>query len=266
MNPIAFSIFGLDIRFYSLFILLGVIIAYFMIVNEAKKFNMNEDFIFNLFFWTFIIGICGARLYYVLFNWSYFSSNIAEIWQIWNGGLAIHGGLLFGIIFLYFHCKKNNISFINILDIVCVPLILAQAFGRWGNFFNQEAYGTATTLAHLQKLHIPQFVINGMKINGIYYTPTFFYESIWCLIGFIILYIFRKRKYNKNGQTVGLYMIWYGIGRFFIEAFRTDSLTILGFKMAQIVSVIMLIVGLFLVIKGFKKGKYEDLYRKDRIV
>lgn len=265
MNPIAFSIFGLEVRYYSLFILLGVVIAYFMIVREAKKFSISSDFIFNMFFWTIIFGIIGARLYYVVFNWEYFGSHISEIWQIWQGGLAIHGGILFGLITIGIYTRKYNIRTLKILDIVVVPLILAQAIGRWGNFFNSEAYGVATTLNHLQKLHIPEFVINGMKINGIYYTPTFFYESLWCVIGFIIMLVLKKMKYLKVGQITGFYLMWYGIGRFFIEALRTDSLTLLGFKMAQIVSLIMVIIGIVIFVLGMRKSKYEDLYNDQNV-
>jgi len=260
MNPVAFNLFGMEVRYYSLFILIGVVIAYFMIVREAKRFNMSSDFIFNLFFWTIIIGIIGARLYYVMFNWEYFGSHIGEIWKIWEGGLAIHGGIIFGLITISIYCRKQNVRVLKILDIMCVPLILAQAIGRWGNFFNSEAYGSATTLNHLLSLHIPEFVIDGMNINGIYYTPTFFYESIWCILGFIIMLIVRRTKYVKTGQILSIYLIWYGVGRFFIESMRTDSLILLGFKMAQIVSIIFIVVGIVLLVMGFKKSKYEDLY------
>lgn len=262
MNPIAFSIYGFDVRFYSLFILAGVLIAYYMIVREAKRFNIAKDFIFNLFFWTLIIGIIGARLYYVLFNWEYFGSHIGEIWQIWQGGLAIHGGIIFGLLTIAFYTKKYNIRTMKILDIIVVPLILAQAIGRWGNFFNSEAYGVATTLNHLRSLHIPEFVIDGMFINDVYYTPTFFYESLWCILGFIILMIVRRMRYVKTGQILSIYLIWYGLGRFFIESLRTDSLIFLGFKMAQIVSIIFVIVGVILFVMGARKSKYEDLYNE----
>lgn len=265
MNPIAFSIFGFDVRFYSLFILIGVIIAYFMIIQEAKKFNISSDAMFNLFFWSIIIGIVGARLYYVVFNWDYFGSHINEIFQIWNGGLAIHGGILFGLITISVLSKKYNFRILRILDIVVVPLILAQAIGRWGNFFNSEAYGVATSVNHLRELFIPEFVVRGMKINGIYYTPTFYYEFIWCTIGFIILLFSRMHEYIKVGQITSIYLIWYGVGRFFIEASRTDSLTLLGFKMAQFVSIIMVVVGIVIFIQGARKSQYEDLYNEARV-
>lgn len=260
MNPILVEVFGYEIRYYSALILMGVIIAYVMIMKETKKFKLDSDMIFNLIFWSLIIGIGGARLYYVMFNWEYFGSHVNEIWQIWQGGLAIHGGILSGLLVLYIYSKKNHLNFIKMLDIIAVPLILAQAIGRWGNFFNQEAYGVPVSLTHLQNMHIPNFIIDGMNINGIYYTPTFLYESLWCLTGFIVLYILRKMKYTKVGQISGLYLVWYGIGRFFIESQRTDSLIFLGFKMAQFVSIGFIIIGLLLIVKALKKNKYECLY------
>lgn len=260
MNPVAFDIFGVEVRFYSLFILVGVLLAYFMILKEAKKFDISSDFMFNLFFWTIIIGIIGARLYYVVFDWAYFGSHINEIWQIWQGGLAIHGGIIFGLCTIAIYAKKHHVRTARILDIVVVPLILAQAIGRWGNFFNSEAYGVATTLSHLEALHVPNFIIEGMNINGIYYTPTFLYESIWCLIGFFILLFARRAKYIKVGQITSIYMMWYGLGRFFIESLRTDSLMIMGFKIAQIVSIVFIVVGAIIFLIGVRKSKYEDLY------
>jgi len=211
MNPIAFTIFGMEIRYYSLFILFGVGLAYFLIIREAKKFSISTDFIFNMFFWSLVIGIVGARLYYVIFNWEYFASHIGEIWQIWQGGLAIHGGILFGLITINFYTKKYNIRTLKILDMVVVPLLIAQAIGRWGNFFNSEAYGIATSVKHLRDLHIPEFIIEGMTINGITYTPTFFYESLGCVLGFLVLIIFRRMKFVKVGQITGIYLIWYGV-------------------------------------------------------
>ena len=260
MNPIAFTLFDFEVRWYSIFILIGVILAYLQLMIEVKKFKMSEDSIFNMTFWTLIIGIIGARLYYVLFNWEYFGSHIGEIWQIWQGGLAIHGGIITGLITIALYCRKNDMRTIKILDMVVPGVILAQAIGRWGNFFNSEAYGAATTIEHLQSLHVPNFIIEGMHINGTYYTPTFFYESLWCVCGFLMIYIIRSRKYCKVSQATAIYLIWYGLGRFFIEASRTDSLMFLGFKIAQIVSIIMIIIGIILIVRSFKKGKFEDLY------
>ena len=162
MNPIAFTIFGYDIRWYSLLILIGVVIGYFLISIETKKFKISSDFMFNMFFWTLIIGIAGARLYYVIFNWDYFGSHVGEIWQLWEGGLAIHGGVILGILTIWIYSKKQGIRLARILDIFAPSLLLAQAIGRWGNFFNSEAYGVATTLKHLKSLHIPDFEVESL--------------------------------------------------------------------------------------------------------
>ena len=211
-------------------------------------------------FWTLIFGLIGARLYYVIFDWSYYSVNISEIWKVWNGGLAIHGGIIAGLLTILIYTKKYNLRVTRYLDFIVVGLIIGQSIGRWGNFFNSEAHGLATSLEHLQNLHIPEFIIDGMKINGVYYTPTFLYESIACLIGFIVLCIVRRNKYTKVGTPTALYLIIYGIIRFFIERSRTDSLMFGGFKIAMIVSVVMIIIGVIMLIINSKKGKFEDLY------
>ena len=260
MNPIMFSIGSFTVRWYSVLILVAFTVAYIFIRREAKRFSIKSDFIFNMLFWILIFGIIGARLYYVIFDWASFKDNPLEILNVWNGGLAIHGGLIAGLITLIIYTKKYNFRTIRYLDFCVVVLILAQAIGRWGNFFNSEAHGVVTTLEHLKSLHIPQFVINGMYINGSYYTPTFLYESLFCVLGFIILLIIRRNKYIKVGDLTAVYLVFYGVVRIFIEASRTDSLMFLGFKMAQIVSIIMIIVGIVILIINRKKGKFEDLY------
>ena len=260
MNPIAFTLFNFEVRWYSLFILIGAFIAYLLISLEAKKLKIKKDFIFNIFFWALIIGIIGARLYYVLFNWEYFSTHIDEIWAIWQGGLAIHGGIIFGVVTIWLYSKKHNFRTIRFLDMAAPGVIIAQAIGRWGNFANAEAYGAATSYSHLKSLRIPEFIINGMYINETYYTPTFLYESIWCVLGFIVILILRHRKFAKVGDATAIYLIWYSVGRFFIEASRTDSLMLLNFKVAQLVSITLIIIGVVILIVNFRKSKYEDLY------
>mgnify|MGYP002563464589 FL=1 len=260
MDSIMFSIFGIDIRWYSFLILIGIVIGVFLLEREAKKFNYPKDLIFNMCFWTIIIGIIGARLYYVLFNFSYYKSNILEIFAVWNGGLAIHGGLIAGTITIIFFAKKYHLNFLKLLDMAAPSLILAQVIGRWGNFFNAEAHGIATTYSRLQELLVPEFIIKGMNIGGIYYLPTFYFESLWCLLGFVVLLIIRRYKYIKIGATTCIYLMWYSLGRFFIEAWRTDSLMLGGFKVAQIISVILFLTGLVYLICLSRKGKYENLY------
>lgn len=259
MNRVAFNIFGFNVYYYSLCILLGVIVAYILITREGKKQGLPKEFISDLIFYTLIIGILGARVYYCVFNLNYYLANPSEILKIYNGGLAIHGGVIAGFIFVYFYTKKKNVSFIKILDIVAPAVIIAQSFGRWGNFFNQEAHGGITTYQNLKNMHIPEFIINGMHIEGKYYYPTFFFESIWCLIGFIILMIARRNKNLRKGFQIGFYFIWYGIGRFFIEAFRTDSLMFFGLKIAQIVSLIGIIIGIIIIVTNRNKKYYNEM-------
>ena len=260
MNPVIISIGNFELRWYSVILLIAFLVSTYIINKETKRFDIDKNFIFNLLFWTLIIGIIGARIYYVIFNYDYYGNNIIEILKIWNGGLAIHGGIIAGLLTIIAYTKKYKLRTVRYLDFIVPGLIIGQAIGRWGNFFNSEAHGVGTSLQHLKALHIPKFIINGMKINGVYYTPTFLYESILCLIGFIIICIIRRNKYTKVATPTALYLIIYGIIRFFIERTRTDSLMLLGFKVAMIVSFIMVVVGIIILIINNKKGKFEDLY------
>lgn len=262
MHRVAFDFGFIQIYWYSIFIFIGMIIACFLIFKEAKKKQIEEDFLINLIFDTIIVGIIGARLYYVIFNLPYYISNPIEILSIWNGGLAIHGGIIAGLIFIYFYCKKHEVNIIDILDIVVVGLIVAQAIGRWGNFFNGEAYGEATTYEALVATGIPKFIINGMYIMGSYREPTFFYESVWCLFGFFGMLIVRKlSKTLKKGQLTGFYLVWYGIARFLIESRRVDALMLGPIKMAQLVSLLFIIVGLLLFFENRNKKEEKYLYK-----
>ncbi len=264
MNPYAIQFLGIGIKWYSLFILIGIVIAWIFVQSDAKKFGIQKDFLTNLIFWAVIVGIIGARAYYVIFKWEYYSTHLNEIWHIWEGGLAIHGGLITGAIVVIFYCRKYKVSPLRMMDIAAPYLLFAQAIGRWGNFFNGEAYGVATTYHKLKAMKIiPEFVIYGMNIDGVYYTPTFYYESLWCLLGFIIILLIRKLKYIRLGQQIGTYLMWYSIGRFFIESLRTDSLMIGYFKAAQIASIILFVIGLVMVLLQMRKPKLEMLYNTE---
>ena len=199
MERIAFDLGIIQVYWYSIFIFLGVLAACIVIYLEAKKRKYDEEFIVNLAFNAIIFGIIGARLYYVLFNWDYYMSNPVEILEIWNGGLAIHGGLITGTLFTIYYCKKNKVEVLKTFDIIVVGLIIGQAVGRWGNFFNQEAYGSAVSLSFLKNLHLPNFIIDNMYIHGQYYHPTFLYESIGCLLGFLLIIFVVKRFQKKQG-------------------------------------------------------------------
>ena len=261
MSPVMFPIGPFEIRWYSVLILVGVIVAYFIIVSETNRFHIKKDFVFNMLFWTLIVGILGARIYYVIFEWDYYSSNLAEIFKIWHGGLAIHGGLVAGIIVIFLFSRKYNVDFRKMFDIMAPGVIIAQAIGRWGNFFNGEAYGSAVEYETLVKMRIiPQFVIDNMEINGTYHLPMFYFESLLCIIGFIILLVVRRRKYVKKGQIFGTYLIWYGFIRLIIEIFRTDSLMLFNVKMAQLVSVVMIIFGFYFIAVQARKPKLDELY------
>ena len=262
MNPYIIEIGKFAIRWYSVLILIGAAIAIMLTEKEGKKLGIKNDFIFNMAFWAIIFGFIGARIYYVIFNYHIYKSDPLSIIKIWEGGLAIHGGIIAGFITIYLYCKKYDMRILRILDIVAPSLLIAQAIGRWGNFFNSEAHGAATSLEHLKSLHIPQFVIDGMNISGIYYEPTFLYESILCLIGFLIIIIIRRFRYTKIGFPTGFYLMFYGVVRFLVESMRTDSLMLGGFKAAQIVSIILFLIGLIIVMVISRKGKFEDLYNE----
>ncbi|MBE6147256.1 MAG: prolipoprotein diacylglyceryl transferase [Firmicutes bacterium] len=261
MDRIALDLGFLQIYWYSIFIFLGILVGVTLILKEAKKHNINEDFMVNLIFYTVIFGLVGARLYYVAFNLDYYLQYPFEILEVWNGGLAIHGGILFGLLWILIYCKKYKVRTSKVLDISVVGLIIGQAIGRWGNFFNQEAYGAITTLESLQELGMPQFIIDGMFIQGAYRQPAFFYESIWCLFGFFALLMIRRSyKYLKTGQLTGFYLIWYSVGRFFIEYMRTDSLMLGELKMAQVVSIACIILGILLILFAKRGTKFDHLY------
>ena len=261
MNPILLQIGNIKIYYYSVMILLAVITASLLIIKETKRFNIEKEKISDMLFYTMIFGILGARLYYVIFNINYYSKNIIDILKVWEGGLAIHGGIIAGTIYIIYYTKKNNINTLKMFDICAPALLIGQAIGRWGNFFNGEAHGPLTSLNHLKELHIPNFIIKGMNINGNYYMPTFFYESLVCIIGFIIILLIRRTKKIKNGNITSIYLIWYGIGRFIIEMYRTDSLMLNTLKQAQIISIIMIIIGAILIIKGKKNERYNQILK-----
>ena len=260
MNPVLFKIGNVEIMWYSVLLLIAVIVGISWFLKEGKKHNYPQDFLFNLCFWAVIFGFIGARAYYVIFNWSQYVHDPISIFKIWEGGLAIHGGLLAGFITIVVYCKKYKVRLFKIVDMAVPGIILAQAIGRWGNFFNGEAHGGVVLRSTLESFHIPDFIIDGMNINGVYYHPTFLYESLWCLLGFIILVLLRHYKYLKVGGLTAFYLIWYSVGRFFIESMRTDSLMLGGFKVAQIVSFVLFIIAILSLMVLSRKGKFEDLY------
>ena len=257
MNPILLRLGFIEIRWYSVLILTAFIIGYFLITNKSRKEGISSVFITDLSFYIIIFCILGARVYYCLFNLDYYSNNLLDIFKIWEGGLAIHGGIIAGILTIYFYSRTKEINLLKLLDIFAPALALGQSIGRWGNFFNMEAYGPEVALSTLKNLHIPQFIIDGMYINRAYHHPTFLYESIGCLIIFIIIMLIRNAKKIKVGQVAAIYLISYGIIRFFIESLRQDSLMFLNFKIAQVVSILMIIIGMYLLITPYIKNVFK---------
>ena len=257
MNP-TINIGFISIHWYSVILFIAILVGSNLAIKEAKRHGYDEEFMVNLLFLAVIIGIVGARLYYVIFNFDYYKANLLEIFKVWNGGLAIHGGIIAGLIAIAVFCYKKQVNLLKILDYLVVGLILAQAIGRWGNFFNGEAHGPVTSLAYLKSLYLPQFIIDGMYINGNYYIPTFLYESVWCFLGFVIMLILRRRKFMKIGYLTSFYLVWYGIERFFVEGLRTDSLMFFTLRVAQLVSLAMIVIGIALFVYSLKKeNKYK---------
>lgn len=250
INPTAFSIFGVAIQWYAIIIVSGIVLVTWMATREAVRVGLREDDIVDFMFWALPLSIIGARLYYVIFEWEYYAANPGQILAIRNGGLAIYGGLIVGAIVIYFFTRHRFISTWTFLDVAAPSVILAQAIGRWGNFMNHEAYGEVTSKAFLESLHLPTFIIDNMYIDEAYRQPTFLYESVWNLIGFIIIVSLRRKKdFFKEGEIALTYLIWYGLGRFFIEGMRTDSLIAFGgLRVSQIVSAVLFVGGIALVI------------------
>ena len=257
MNRIAINLGFIEIYWYSITMFLGVLIGIIVAYIEIKRKKLDITKFENMAFYAILFGFIGARIYYVLFNLDYYLSSPIEIIKVWNGGLAIHGGIIGAVIAIYVYCKKHEISFIEMLDICAPALIIGQIIGRWGNFFNSEAHGGIVTRSFLESMHLPNFIINGMYINGNYYHPTFLYESVLNLVCFIILMILRKNKKIKLGVITGIYLMWYGVVRFFVESLRTDSLMLGTLRMAQVISLVLVIIGLLLIIFSYKKERYN---------
>lgn len=256
MDRVFISIGSINIYWYSILIVISIIIGMYFSLKEAKKNGLTKEYLYDLIFYLIPIAIIGARLYYVIFNFSEFKDNLSSIFKIWEGGLAIYGAVLAAIVFIIYYCKKKNKSTLLTLDTLTPYLILGQAIGRWGNFINKEAHGALTTYEYLKSIHLPNFIIEGMYINGAFYIPTFLYESLWNILGFIILLIMRrKNKYKHKGLLVFSYFIWYGIGRYFIEGLRTDSLYLGIFRISKLVSIALILIGIIGIIYIVRRDK-----------
>ncbi len=225
LDPIAFALGPITVRWYGIILGSGALVGLWLAVTEGKRFKISPDFFMDLLLIGVPSAIIGARIYYVAFKWDAYKNNLLEIFQIWHGGIAIYGALIGAIIAGYIYFRRKGYNFWRIVDICAPSLIAGQMIGRWGNFVNQEAHGGPVTEEFLRNsLHLPNWIVDQMYIQGQYYHPTFLYESIWNLVGLLLLFWLRRRPFLRAGELFFAYFIWYSVGRFFIEGLRTDSL------------------------------------------
>lgn len=256
MDPIAFSLFGIDIAWYGISIAFGVVVALLLAQYTCKLVNIDYDDMLTVFLITFPLAIVGARLYYVIFEFDQYRDNLMSIFNTRRGGLAIHGGIIAAIIVVAIYCNKKKINFFDIMDMAAPCIILAQGIGRWGNFFNQEAHGGPVTEAFISRF--PEFIQKGMLIKGTYYHPTFLYESIWNVLVCLVL-LYMLKKVSKKGVIFFSYIGLYSVARLFIEGLRTDSLMIGSIRMAQLVSIIGILIWVAGVIYCYKFNRDRRL-------
>ncbi|WP_411344633.1 prolipoprotein diacylglyceryl transferase [Paenibacillus sp. WLX1005] len=263
INPIAFSIGSLEVHWYGLILGFGALMGLLFAIREGKRFGIPQEFFMDLLLFGVPSAIIAARIYYVAFRWPDYKNNFVDVFKIWNGGIAIYGALIGAIICAVIYTRYKGYNFWRIADICAPSLLIGQLIGRWGNFVNQEAYGGPVDESFLRSnLHLPDFIVNQMNVNGIYHHPTFLYESVWNIVGVLLLCTLRRRPFVRAGEIFMSYFIWYGIGRFFIEALRTDSLTFDG--PAWLVSFVN---GLWspMTLFGFQQGAIEPGYGNIRI-
>ncbi|MGL5311889.1 MAG: prolipoprotein diacylglyceryl transferase [Peptostreptococcaceae bacterium] len=246
MDRVAFSIFGIDVMWYGVLMATGMILGTVIALKEAKRVGIKEDDVLDLAIFAIPIGLLGARLYYVIFNWGYYSQNPSQILNFRGGGMAIHGALIGGILTGYIFTRIKKINFLKMADAVIIGMPLAQAIGRWGNFINGEAHGGPTNLPW------------GIMVDGVTVHPTFLYESIWNVGVFVVLWLFRKKK-QYEGQIIVWYIGLYSLGRFFIEGMRTDSLMIGPLRMAQVISLVGVIGAVIAHVYMSKKNKGNNI-------
>lgn len=297
LNETAFYIGSLSVRWYGIILGTGALIGLLLAVQEGKRFNINPDFFMDLLLIGVPSAIIGARIYYVVFEWEHYQDRILDVFKIWQGGIAIHGALIGAIIAALIYVRRKGYPFWRIADICAPSLIAGQMIGRWGNFMNQEAHGGPVEESFLRDtLHLPNFIVDHMNIDGIYYHPTFLYESLWNLLGLLLLLVIRRQTFVRAGELFLTYFVWYSIGRFYIEGLRTDSLafdgpawlawllntiwsplsTLLGpagelwggnVRMAQLISVLIILTAMILIIvrrsMGYAQQKYNDPLQRE---
>lgn len=264
INPIFIDIGIVTIYWYGLIIAFGTALGIFLAIREANRLQLKKDIIIDLMIVAIPISIISARIYYVLFEWGHYADHSWwKIFAVWEGGLAIHGAVIGGIITAVIFARNRKVSFWQLADVIAPSLILGQAIGRWGNFMNQEAHGGPISTTTYENFHqyLPDFIMNQMTIDGVMYHPTFLYESVWNILLFILLIVIRK--YNPLRGAIFLsYIMTYSIGRYFIEGMRTDSLYMFGeIRTAQFISVLLIVVAvsIYLYRRKIVTTHYYDL-------
>lgn len=232
INPVAFELFGIKVMWYGVLITIGMILGSYIAIKEAKRVGILEDTIIDFLIWVLPVSILGARVYYIAFSWDQYQGDFLKIINIRNGGLAIYGGIIAGVITAIIFTKKKNIYFWKFADLGAPSLALGQAIGRWGNYINGEAHGRITDVPWA-------ILVDGQRVH-----PTFLYESICDFAIFLYLMYFKKKKTKNDGETFVLYLVFYGTARFFIEGMRTDSLYIGDFRISQLIAIGTLLFGL----------------------
>lgn len=265
----SFEVFGFEIAYYGIAVAFGMLMGALIAYREAKKTNQNVEDYIDFTTYTLIAAIVGARLYYVIFQWKYYKNNLLEIFNLRAGGLAIYGGIIASVLTLILFTKMRKKSFWLMADTACQGLVIGQIIGRWGNFFNREAFGGYTE--NLFAMQLPVSEANGItqglldkavKVYGMDYIqvhPTFLYEGLWNLMVFVMLCLYKRHK-RFDGEVFALYVIGYGIGRTWIEALRTDQLQIgnTGIAVSQLLSLVLVFVAaIFIVVKGKNVKKSE---------
>jgi phosphatidylglycerol:prolipoprotein diacylglycerol transferase len=251
MSPIIFQIGPVSIRWYGVLIMAGVILGLVLAGREAKRQDVSIELIYDLFFYMILSAVLGARLYYVIFSWDLYRNNIQEVFAFWHGGLAIHGAVLGGVISAVIYARLKRLSFWLLADICAPSLILGQAIGRWGNFFNQEAFGRPTDLPwgiFIDEAHRPV-----QYMQQTHFHPTFLYESLWNFSVFFFLLWVRRKGGIIRGDVFLIYLMLYSFGRFWIEGLRTDSLMFEGFRIAQVVSFLLIMFASIALIQRHRK-------------
>lgn len=235
---VAFRLGPLTVRWYGVIICCSMLLALWVVRQEAKREGLDTDRILDLALLVLPAGVIGARAYYVIMHWPHYSQNLAEIPMIWKGGLAIHGGILLALLAIWCYCRWKKISFFRWVDMIVLGVVLAQSVGRWGNYVNAELYGPVIEAGSMWS-----WVPFQVYAEGAYHHPTFFYEFVWDLLGFFLLMWWIRRK-HRLGQIFAGYLIFTAVGRFFIELLRTDMLMLFGVRQCYIVCPLMCLVGL----------------------